>query len=260
MAKIEKIPDSNGKGFTLVTVAEDVERVSPVEYYRANFVESNKAKREALLQARIPHFPIAWARKSIEKEVTLAWEVYYEQIMLLEVPPFLFSALKTDNRKYQEKFLRDMQFTPEQLLAFYFRAYQEKGFTFSSYSAEHLPTGTELRDMPVLVRVNGEEIEKSGETVLTNGQLKQAVLQRSGTYGKILDKGDNWHCFFITLESAAGEENWRDGQPHYHYISDKFGVSREEVVKQLKNKDYNLSGLPHLKLLGYRDQSSTADK
>lgn len=255
MVRVEKIFDADGKGFTIATTAEDVEYINPVIYYRTVFIESNKFKLREMFKLKKPPFPIEELELIIETDVTKDWDELYEKIMAEKVPDFLFSALKADNKKYQEKFLRGMQFTPNQLVAFYFKAYLEFDYTFSSYSEEHLPNGTELDDMPVLVHVDEEKISKVGETTMTDGQLKQAILQRSAIYGKFLDKGDEWHCFFTTIESIAGKENWKQGQPHYHYISDKFGVSREEVVKQLKSKDYKLFNLPHLELHSYRGQS-----
>jgi hypothetical protein len=258
MVKINKIPDADGKGFTIATIAEDVERIDPVLYFRTIYMESNEAKLREMLRLKNPPVPMIFLENVIEKNVAKEWDEMYQKIMAEKVPDFLFSALKTDNKKYQEKFLRGMQFTPDQLTAFYFRAYQELGYTFSAYSSEHLPNGTDLDDMPVLVRVTEDGVTKVGKTPLKDGELKQAITQRSAIYGKILDKGDEWHCFIITIESIAGNENWNDGLPHYHYISDKFGVSREEVVKQLKSKDYALFNLPHLELHGYGGKDKPA--
>jgi hypothetical protein len=63
---------------------------------------------------------------------------------------------------------------------------------------------------------------------------------------KILERDDEWHCFFITYNSLRGDESWKQGQPHFHYISDKFGISKEELIKQLRSRDYKLGNLPHI--------------
>lgn len=260
MVQIEKIPNADGKGFTIAAIAEDVERVDAVDYYRTIFVEKQKVILRETLRLKNPPFPMEDLEPFIEKTAASDWEKLYKQIMAEKVPDFLFSTLKADNRKYQERFLRGMKFTPEQLAAFYFKACRELGYTFSCYSSEHLPNDRDLSDMPILVRVESDQVEKVGETPLSDGELRQVVNQRSAIYGKILDNGDEWHCFFITIESAAGKENWKEGQPHYHYISDKFGISREEVVKQLQSKDYRLGSLPHLELHNYRDEERAVEK
>ena len=47
----------------------------------------------------------------------------------------------------------------------------------------------------------------------------------------------------------GGEKSWKDGQPHFHCISDKFSISRTDVVKQLQSKKYKLGSLPHIDLV-----------
>jgi len=98
-------------------------------------------------------------------------------------------------------------------------------------------------------------VNKVGDTKLTDGQLKQAVEHKSVTISKFFDKGTDWHCLFVTHKSLRGDEkNWKGGQPHYHYISDKFGLSRDKVVSELKSRDYHLNSLPHIDLLDYNSK------
>ncbi|RYD53439.1 MAG: hypothetical protein EOP52_04715 [Sphingobacteriales bacterium] len=80
--------------------------------------------------------------------------------------------------------------------------------------------------MPLLVEARGNYINKVGDTDLTDGQLRQAIDHRKVIVAKFFDNGDQWHCLFFTYESLGGKESWNDGQPHYHYIYDKFGLSR----------------------------------
>lgn len=99
------------------------------------------------------------------------------------------------------------------------------------------------------------EIQKFGKTELTDGQLKQALEQRSVKIAKILEKDGEWHCFFITYNSIRGKENWRNSKPHFHYISNYFGISKKAVVEQIKSKKYKLGNLPHIALDDYGIQS-----
>lgn len=87
-----------------------------------------------------------------------------------------------------------------------------------------------------------------------NGQLKQVIEQRKVIVSKFLDKGSEWHCLLLTYDSLKGKESWKNGQPHYHYISSKFRIPRDKVVEQLKSSSYNLGSLPHIDLLEYRDK------
>lgn len=108
--------------------------------------------------------------------------------------------------------------------------------------------------MPKLVEIKDDKVSKVGNTTLTDGQLKQAVDHRKVVVAKFIDKEDEWHCIFLTYDSIRGKESWKGGQPHYHYISDKFGIPRAEVLNQLKSRIYNLGSLPHIDLVGYRDE------
>lgn len=86
---------------------------------------------------------------------------------------------------------------------------------------------------------------------MSDGQLKHAIKFRKVIVAKVLDKGDEWHCFYLTFKSIAGEESWKNGQPHYHYLSDKWGISREELVRQIKSDKYPSTSV-HIDLLDYR--------
>ncbi|NDA64092.1 MAG: hypothetical protein EBX50_19005 [Chitinophagia bacterium] len=68
-----------------------------------------------------------------------------------------------------------MNHTPAQSDAFIFRAYLEHGFTLSIYSTEHLPNGTDERNLPRLIHAQDGKIQKAGETFLSDGELIQIV-------------------------------------------------------------------------------------
>jgi hypothetical protein len=175
--------------------------------------------------------------------------------MKTEVPPNLISLLNSQSKKEQERLLRGQSLSPYQLSAYLFRAWSEFGFSFSNYTGEHHHKGVDESTLPSLIVVGDDQkVRTAGETTLTEGQLKNVVNYRKVTVTKFLDKGENWHCFFTVYKSLRGEESWKDGQPHFHYISDKWGISREEAVKQLKSEKYPSTNI-HIDLLGYDDKS-----
>ena len=134
----------------------------------------------------------------------------------------------------------------EMLIAIIFRAKIDFGYTFSEYKTEYLHNGINPEDLPTVLHVEEEKLTKIGETILTDGQLRQAMSTRKYTVAKFLDVGENWHCFFMNFRSINGEEKGNNGQPHYHYISSAFGISRTKVVEQLKSRHYKFSSLPHI--------------
>jgi hypothetical protein len=145
--------------------------------------------------------------------------------------------------------------TPEQLMNFILLASRDFGFYFSQYSAEHHHKGMESEILPKFLHMEKGRVSKIGETTLTNGQLKNLVEHRMVTISKFLDNGSHWHCFYITYKSIKGGESWKGGQAHYHYISDKFGIPRDELVKRLISNNIPSSEV-HIDLLGYGNQTS----
>ncbi len=172
------------------------------------------------------------------KRANEKWGERLAQINSDSVPENFILLLNAQSKHEQEKLLRGQSITPMQLAAYLFRAWTDFGYSFSNYRAEHHHKGVIEQDLPQLIHLDGENIVKAGATPLTDGQLKNVVNHRKVVVSKILDRGSEWHCFFITYNSMAGKEKWQGGQPHYHYISDKWGLSRQEAVDRLKSTNY----------------------
>lgn len=60
------------------------------------------------------------------------------------------------------------------------------------------------------------------------------------------DRGNDWHCLFITYNSIGGKENHNNGQPHY--FSSAFGITREEFIESMKTRTYKSTSV-HIDLL-----------
>lgn len=251
--RIQKIPHDKNGHYTIFE-ATDIEFADPVKYYAELLVNTNVALERDLLLSKKPPFPMEMIDNFLLKRAIKEWDKKFKEYMQTEVPSNFLSLLKCDSKNEQIKLLKGQSLTPEQLIAFILRAWTDFGFTFSQYSAEHHHNGLDTADLPKVVEVKGDTVEKVGDTPLSDGQLKHAMKYRHVVVSKFLDKQDSWHCLFVTFKSLRGEEPWKDGQPHYHYISDKFGIKRENVVTELKNKNYNLGTLPHIDIVGYRDK------
>ena len=155
----------------------------------------------------------------------------------------------------QEKLLKRQTLTIEQLMSFIFLAYEDYGFTLSEYTGENHRKGIDESDLPTLIHVKENGVDKAGETSMTDGQLKNVVESRKVIVSKILDKDGEWHCFFLTFNSIAGKESWKGGQAHFHYSSDKYGITRKDAVEQLKSKKYPTTSV-HIALKGYESQGT----
>ncbi len=179
---------------------------------------------------------------------------FIEKFRAIQIPENLIHLLNTTKKREQKKLLNGLRMNPDVLMAFLLEA-GDRGYLLSQYISEHQTSAIDNRKMPIAFREKEDgTIEKMGKTELTNGQLKQALEQRSVKVAKILEKGNEWHCFFLTYNSIGGKENWQDGQPHFHYISNLFGIEKKDVIEQIKSKKYKLGNLPHIALDDFGNQ------
>ncbi len=249
------IPTEDGKGITFAFIGGDVEFVNPIEYLRDRTIKSRTIFYSKYLALENPTFPAETIERASIRNAKEDWEKHLKEISETEVPQNLISLLKSTSKNEQENLLKGLELTPEMLFAFFFNAFSEFGFTYSQYTSEHFPKTIKKGSLPKFAALDREsgEITKVGDTSLTNGQIKQAIEQRKVIATKFIDNGSDWHAFFITFRSIGGEESWQNGQPHYHYISNKYEISREDAVKQFKSDHYPKTSI-HIALLNYGKQ------
>lgn len=256
MIKHRKIKEDDGNGEYSIFETHDFEFVNPIEHYSTVFIASSFAMMKEIVLLKTPPFPfpIEVIDKILMKEAVKKWEQNFSDTLKTEIPENFIAILTAATKKDQVKLLKNQSITPDQLLAFLFKANTDFGYLFSQYRGEHNHKGLDESKMPAVIRIKEGKVYKVGETSLTDGQLKQVIEQRKVIISKFLDKDNEWHCLLLTYDSLKGKESWKNGQPHYHYISNKFGIPRDKVVEQLKSSSYNLGSLPHIDLIEYRDK------
>ena len=195
-------------------------------------------------------------REFFIKKAEESLEGFFEKYDKVEVHENYLKLLATTKKKDQIKLLKGMSLSPGELMSLIFKSYNNYGYLFSRYLFENLPTGFEGKKLPQLFQLKEDDsIEKVGETDLTDGELKNVINQRKVIVSNFFEKDDTWHCFFITYNSIGGKENWKDGQPHFHYISSSFGITKEEFIESMRTGKYRSTSV-HIDLLDYRNKSS----
>ncbi len=251
MIREQKIHDDAGDGFYQIFEGQDIEFINPIDYYSNLYIRPKiSVEREFLLLRNFP-FRGPLLEELLKKRALEAWDEKYKEILSTNVPPNFISLLSADSKKDQIRLLKSTKISLDELAAFIFRAWLDHGYSFSEYKAQHYHKGLDESTLPNVINVTDEKIESVGKTSMSQGQMKQVIEARTVIVSKFFDKGSSWHCFFCTYRSLRGEENWNGGTPHFHYISDKFGVLRENVVETLQRKEYKLNNLPHIELTGY---------
>lgn len=231
---------------------EDFENVSPTEH----FYEACLVLRMTMLEPEETSGRKKPTKKGAHTLVQTAesCKKFIERFRKIDIPIELIQLFETTKKREQKKLLRGLRMNSNILLSFLLMA-GDKGYKLSQYVSEHQTDAVDEKKMPLAYgQKNDGTIEKFGKTELTDGQLKQALEQRSVKVAKILEKGDEWHCFFLTYNSIRGKENWQNGQPHFHYISNLFGIEKKDVIEQIKSKKYKLGNLPHIAIEDYGKQ------
>lgn len=243
-------PDNDGQGFTKAFIGEEVEFADPIKYYSDWNIRKNISLERSLLHLNNSFLASFISEEFYVKRAKEEWDKRYEEIIKTQVPENFLLLFKAGSKKEQERLLKGQSLTPMQLIALIFKAWSDYGFTFSSYTAEYLAKDVDESKLPNLIHVEDGKVKVSGKSSMSEGQLKNVVNQRKVTVSKFLDKGDEWHCFFVTYRSLRGEESWKNGQPHFHYISDKWSISRKDAVEQFKSEKYPSTSI-HIDLLDY---------
>lgn len=247
------IPDNDGKGVTSAFIQTETEYVNPIDYYSDLFMKPQISVNRRIFNLRTPGFPPEILERILYKNAVKDWNIKYTELVNTPIPENFARLLLGNSKKQQLKLMKGQSLTAEQLTALIFKAHLEYNYTFSFYSARNFNKGIDRTTLPKLMTYIKGKIKTVGKTSLSHGQLKQVFEQQNVIVARFIDRGEEWHCFFLTFKSLEGKENWKGGQAHLHYISDKFGVPRSEIVTRLKSGNY-ISTPVHISLLEYGNQ------
>ncbi|WP_140468228.1 hypothetical protein [Hymenobacter nivis] len=254
--RLDIIPDNEGNGEYLV-VSGEVERASAVQHLLDRHMTIGVLLKTRLLKNRgvITHENEQQAVMILAKQASREWPEVLTEMKSEPVPEYLIGLLSAENKKAQLRLLKGATINSKQLQAFILEA-EQRGFTYSRYLEKHLPSGVNSSELPRFIEQQADgSIKAAGQTSMSEGQLKQVLDQRKAIVATILDKGDDWHCFFATYRGLAGKENYKEGQggqPHFHYISSKWGsVTRQQIIDGAKSGNYVATSV-HIDFLDYR--------
>lgn len=255
------LPDKNG--YFTISESGDCEYVNPGEWFRdAIFGQVSQMNFNLFmlsLQSKEPPIipagrnPIEFLRELAEYDAKQTWNKEIGKIAATKVPDGLWQTLGAATKKEQQKFLKNLIVSGDELIAFYCKAFFKHQYLFSNYTFEFLPTGTDATQMPGLAYIEKDKsVTVIGDTKFSKNQIKQTIDHRRRRTVRFLDKENEWHCIFYDYRSMAGQETDNQG-PHVHYISDKWGLTREQVLASLSQKQYTV---PSLHIAYVREQDS----
>lgn len=144
----------------------------------------------------------------------------------------------TLTKKEQEKLLIGKTFNACDLLWLNKDA-QDLGYLLDVYHEEKYPDKFKEKQHSVCYRQKEDcEMETIGDTNMTDGEMRALLEQRKVVQARIYHKGNIWHCFYFTFKGLNGLESGMMGsKPHYHYLSDKSGITWEGLIDCIKRCD-----------------------
>jgi hypothetical protein len=154
----------------------------------------------------------------------------------IELPHQLNKLLGSDLfKKEQIKLLKGISLSADQLGGLFVQA-GSQGYRFSNYRFKGIPKEYREKDLPTFIYLKDDgNLDTYGSTSLSDGELRDLVIRSKFIVARILDNGKKWHCFYQTKSGVQGKEPGKLGaNPHIHYISDSFGISRDDFIKALK--------------------------
>jgi hypothetical protein len=253
--RVEIIPDNEGDGEYLIIHGE-VDRVSAEAHFFDRHMTMNVPVKHRILSKdrRLAGEDQQKMKQALVRMAIKSWPAALAEMKSEPVPTYLIALLNARDKKEQLRVLKGATINTNQLGAFVLEA-EQQGFTYSRYLEHKLPSNTNRAEMPRFIEQKADgTIKKAGQTSMSDAQLKQVLAQRKSIVATILDRGDDWHCFFATYQGLAGKENYKadqGGQPHFHYISSKWGsITRQQVVDGVRSGKY-LSTSVHVDLLDF---------
>jgi hypothetical protein len=225
------------KDFSIIIneMEQDIEKVDPISFFKAYHIRSIIPTYIHIIEKLLGFCPKSWF-KDIK---TVAYEIAERQIVEakeIALPPQLYDILERNlYKREQVRCLKGVDLSPLHYGAIFIQA-GVRGYKFSNYCYKGIPRHFSEKELPsfIFLRDDGN-LDIYGKTSLIDGQLKDYVRSSKFILARILDKGEHWHCFYQTKSGIQGKEPGKLGSyPHIHYISDAFGVSREDFIKALK--------------------------
>ena len=229
------------KGSTSIigNIMEDIEDADPKETLKNFHMRSITPVMVRIFETKLGRLPFelfsAIREKANDMTETLLTETENEPF-----PSQITDLLEKDlKKKEQITILKGVSITTKQLGAIFLQA-GKRGYKFSCYRFKGKPKQYSEKDLPSFIRLLDDgSVDVWGKTTLTEGQLRDLIQSSEFLVARILDNGKHWHCFLQNSKSIQGKEPGKFGsQPHIHYFSDSFGVTKEDFVKCLKTGHY----------------------
>lgn len=210
----------------------------PFDYFRFLHAEQLYDIVRWTLKHKCPiDIPEHYVRQYVLKQVD---ELCEELLLSTSQKPEIHKLLTDDSLSYKEqnKLLKGLTLKTADIL-WLNRDAQELGYLLDIYHEEKYPVKFDEKKKPVAYNMKEDgSVDTIGPTEMTDGEMRALLEQRKVVQARVYHKGEHWHCFYFTYKGLAGEESGAMGaKPHYHYLSDKSGITWETLIQRIKECD-----------------------
>lgn len=208
----------------------------PFDYFRFNHAELAALQLQEILKLKCPtSIPEEMVRKFALEQTD---EMIKGMLTKSSPNPNILKLLSDDSLSKDEQFslLKGITVHSTDILWLNKKA-QELGYLLNVYHIEHYPEKFDAKKKPACYHSNPDKsITKIGGTDMTEGEMRALLEQRKVVQARIYHNGNIWHCFFFTFKGLAGLEHGNLGsRPHWHYWSDKCGMTFEQIKECINN-------------------------
>lgn len=156
------------------------------------------------------------------------------------------------SKQQQCQLLKYKEFSVQQIILFFIES-SKAGYKFLQKSFKMIPSNYSDEQIPLYatIKENGD-VEQLGSSMSDQG-VKAFIHNRKRTIIRMAYNENHWHCFIFDYSGLAGRERGKqyNGVCHCHYISDKFGISKGDLLNRLSSFHHPSAAI-HLKL-SYRN-------
>lgn len=177
--------------------------------------------------------------KEIERQ---RWVTRYEQFIKVPLPFEITQLFKEVKKKAQQKLVKTLRFNSEMFMSVPIYAWENYRMPYSKFTVDFLPKELVDKQFPAMLHKRGDgEFDFVGQTNMSKAEMCIAIEKRNRVISEFVGDEKHWHCFFRTLAGIKGLEQPHEGQPHLHYISSAWGISREKVIANLSSYRYSIN-------------------
>ena len=210
---------------------------NPFEYFRLGYAFTMYSKISDLLSLKGEAIPEDVIKTYTLNEVD---KIINDKLKSSQPNPAIHQLLTDESLKKQQqlKLLKGLTLKAEDILWLNKEAH-DLGYLLDIYHEESYPEKFKKQQMPLMFHQKEDcKMEYAGKTNMTEGDMKAFLEQRKVIQARIFHKNNIWHCFHFTFKGVYGLEGGLWGaKPHYHYLSDKSGLSWDELIKRVKSCD-----------------------